>query len=362
MNRIGFIYTSFDEGGSLGSYLDTLVRKLGEKNEFQPVILYSGSHINNPPIPSSVEFHQMENDNIIPDWNRYIQENYIDLVHLNGIPTFGQIPAFLSSCPVVATVHGTAHWINLPPDVIYSRKFRLRMRISDRFARSTIDGILAISPHVRDVLIDKAGYPPNKIKVAYEGVNQRFYSEDQYSQTTDIPENYIFHVSRYQKRKNVASLIRSLKFIPDERDIDLVIAGKGWQSHCNSLVEKEGLIQKVHFEGYVSQDRLIRLYDNGLCFALPSLHEGFGIPLVEAMARGTPVIASDRSAIPQITGEAAILIKNPHNLEEISMKLDRMISDSSLRSQLISLGKKRAKRFTWENHIQKVTSFYERYL
>ncbi len=243
---------------------------------------------------------------------------------------------------------------------------RRYLRLSTKWGVGTASQLIAISNTTRDDLIRYIGAPPAKISVVHHGVSSRFRpveDQDLIAATQakyGITRPYFLYVGTIQPRKNLARLIEayaqalqianphleSLTVSPQ-----LVIAGKrGWltgeiERQATQLFGPDS--PSVRFTGYIADEDLPALLSGALAFVFPSLYEGFGMPILEAMACGTPVLASATSALPEIAGDAALLI-DPEDTAAIADGLARLASDAALRDDLRARGLARAGQFTWE--------------
>ena len=166
-------------------------------------------------------------------------------------------------------------------------------------------------------------------------------------------ENIVLFVGAIQKRKNVARLIQAFAAIPEGWRLVLVGAQEGYQA-SKELSGARG----VEVLGYVSAIELASLYKRARIFAFPSLDEGFGIPVLEAMASGVPVITSNCSALPEVAGDAAMLV-DPHEVDAISSALERLATDADLRVDLARRGRDRASTFPWEAAVELTWRVYD---
>jgi alpha-1,3-rhamnosyl/mannosyltransferase len=165
-----------------------------------------------------------------------------------------------------------------------------------------------------------------------------------------LPERYLFAVSTVEPRKNLVTLLdaysRLKKQLGDECPPLVIVGRKGW--NCDDILgymaELDGL---VRFPGHVSDEELVALYQMATCLVFPSLYEGFGLPVVEAMMAGCPVISSNTSSLPEVAGPAALLV-DPLDAEEITTAMSRVLHDENLRLQMIQDGREWVSRFSWE--------------
>lgn len=212
----------------------------------------------------------------------------------------------------------------------------------------------------------------NKIIVVYWGVDQLFLSDTSIrvfelvsAQYKILNDKYFLFVGTLEARKNVERIVEAFNVLQkcagfNYTDLKLVIVGKPSISQFSdrskeikALVIKYELEQKVIFCGFVPDDQLVALYANALCLLFPSLYEGFGFPIIEGFAMGTPVITSNICSMPEVAGEAALLV-DPYSVADLENKMELMRGDSNLRSRLIACGKKRKEEFCWPATVNKI--------
>ncbi len=231
---------------------------------------------------------------------------------------------------------------------------RLELDLSTRWCLHAARRVIAISQVTRDDLVRHYGADPERIAVVHHGLGGAFRplnDPEQLAATRaryglDAP--YFLYVGAIQPRKNLARLIEAFaRAAPD--DTLLVIAGRrGWLSEPIVRRAAElGLAHRVRFPGYVPDADLPALLGGALAFVFPSLYEGFGLPVLEAMACGTPVLTSATSALPEVAGDAALLV-DPCDTDAIAAALNRLATDALLRADLRARGLERAAGFTWE--------------
>ncbi len=229
------------------------------------------------------------------------------------------------------------------------------------------DHVLADSLATRDDLIDLYKTPADKISVLYCGVEDVFRPITDPKALAAVRARYrlggapfVLAVSTLQPRKNYVRLLEALARMPDP-DLRLVFAGgKGWlYDSIFAAVERLGLRQRVTFAGFVDDADLPALYSAARILAYPSLYEGFGLPMLEAMACGTPVVASTASCLPEVAGDAALLI-DPYDVAALAEALTRAHADESLRATLIDLGRRRAAAFRWNDSAAQLLGLYQR--
>jgi glycosyltransferase involved in cell wall biosynthesis len=230
------------------------------------------------------------------------------------------------------------------------------------------DAVIADSRFTRDEAVELIGLPEEKVRVIPLGISRRFFkkvAENEVVRTKSlfgIDGDYFLFVGRGERRKNLSLLLSAFKMFLDKTgfNLHLVVAGEHdrWRDEIQGELNRLSLSANVSLLGYVAEPRLTPLYAGALALVYPSLYEGFGLPLLEAMAVGTPVIASDTSSIPEITGSAAFLIP-PDDRGALAEAMAKLLSDPELRKDLIAKGRKQAKRFSWTSTAKKTLSLYK---
>ncbi len=210
------------------------------------------------------------------------------------------------------------------------------------------------------------GVPHAKSTIIYSGSGNDFYRRDAAEiaamrQRLDLPPRYLLNVGTVQPRKNVERLIAAYASVRElAADTPLVIAGKrGWLAEpIYAAVERFGLHEQVRFLDFVSDDDLPRLYSGALALAYPSLYEGFGVPICEAQACGTLTITSAVSSMPEIAGDAALLV-DPHSVASIAHALRRALTEPELQAWAKAAGPRQAAHFVWANTGLGILDLYE---
>lgn len=230
----------------------------------------------------------------------------------------------------------------------------------------TADAVIADSHCTKQDALQLYRLPADRVRVVHLGVDARFKPIDIISASSveecyQLPGRFILAVSTIEPRKNLLVLLEAYQALRQRHpDIQLVIAGKrGWHSEpFFERLQALGLSDAVRLLGFVPDGDLPALYSLAEVFAFPSLYEGFGLPVLEAMACGTPVICSNTSSLPEVAGEAALQIA-PADVQEWARALEQIVSDSALRASLRERGLKQAARFTWENTARQTYSIYQ---
>ncbi|MGI9074159.1 MAG: glycosyltransferase family 4 protein [Bryobacteraceae bacterium] len=244
-----------------------------------------------------------------------------------------------------------------------SPEFRTRFTKQAWRAAANSDLIIAVSEFTANQISSLLQFDSSRIRVVPHGVREPVAGSG--SQR----ENLILFVGALQIRKNVIRLIEAFERLSGhgqdrelpEKSWRLVLAGapSGYQAdRILDRIEKSTCRGRIEIAGYVSQSELENLYSRAAIFALPSLDEGFGIPVLEAMAHGVPVLTSNRSALVEVAGNAALLV-DPYDVEELECALERLMNDLELRAELSDLGRARAKCYTWDRAVQATYSIYQ---
>jgi glycosyltransferase involved in cell wall biosynthesis len=238
--------------------------------------------------------------------------------------------------------HGLS-WKRVPE--AFSLKFRLwyDFIIPKVLKRASL--ILTVSEFCKGELIEEYKISEDKIKVLYPGISEVF------KPLNIEKKNFILFVGNLQPYKNLQALIKAFCILKDRGyDIELWLAGSEDKRIFRDFYfgeVKESLQKDIKFLGFKDDEELVRLYNQAICLVLPSLYETFGLPVVEAMSCGCPVVVSDLPVFKEIVGDSAIYV-NPHDPEEIAFYLGEIISSESQRKVLAQKGMERVKRFNWE--------------
>ncbi len=231
------------------------------------------------------------------------------------------------------------------------------------------DFIIAVSRTTRSDLLEVYGFDKERVCVIQHGVEETFRpitdsgSVEALRRRYKLPEKFILCVGTLEPRKNHVRLIQAFQLMC-ERNTDkyrLVVCGKkGWMyDEIFALAETSRSKETVMFTGYVPDEEMPYLYNLASVVAYPSLYEGFGLPVVEAMACGRPVLTSNRGAMADVAGDSALLV-NPEDVNDMAEGLYRLISDDELRERLKLAGRKRASTFTWEKAARATLDVYDR--
>jgi glycosyltransferase involved in cell wall biosynthesis len=291
-----------------------------------------------------------------------LRRHPVDLLHVQ----FTAPP--MAPCPLVVSIHDLS-FEHLPET--FTRRGRTQLRFTVRRTARNAAQIITISESSRRDIIGTYGIMPERVTVTPLAAPSHFAPVLDTARLASIREqygirgDYILGVGSIQPRKNLVRLIdsyaRLLASRGEERLPQLVLVGKKAWLFGETLraVEDRGLADNIIFTGYVPESDLPALYSGALCFVYPSYFEGFGLPPLEAMQCGTPVITGNRTSLPEVVGDAAITV-DPFNVEEIGAALSRLIDSSELRSTLRAKGLVHARKFNWRETAKLTLVVYEK--
>ncbi len=240
-----------------------------------------------------------------------------------------------------------------------------RVRLFERHFYKRIDQpehYITISEFVRQEIIETFNIPPEKVTAIPLGVNSRFSKKESslvsnYLQEKGLPEKYILTVGTHEPRKNIASLVRAMACTREKYTL-ISIGWPGWlNTEFHQTIQKLNLQDRVICLGHIPDDELVLLYNGAKVMVYPSLYEGFGLPILEAMACGCPVICSNTSSMPEVAGNAAILV-TPEDELALAEAIDQVMEDEKLSQQLIESGYLRSSEFSWNNTAQRTVSIF----
>jgi glycosyltransferase involved in cell wall biosynthesis len=229
-----------------------------------------------------------------------------------------------------------------------------------------VEKIITISDFSKSRILATTNISEDSIVVIPNGVNNAFFKSKQYSidqvrNKLKLPSNnYVLSLGSIEPRKNLSTLFKAWEILSNKisDDIWLVVAGGPGSNAIFKDVNFNKIPNRIYFAGHVSDDYLPSLYANSLFFAYLSSYEGFGLPPLEAMAAGSPVITGNLTSLPEVVGSAGILV-NPFDVEEISEKMLELVNSHELRIDLIDKGQKQARNFSWEKTAKKTMAVFE---
>ncbi|HVN53912.1 MAG TPA: glycosyltransferase family 1 protein [Anaerolineaceae bacterium] len=363
--RIGFdrTFAEINQAGT-GIYVDSLARALVNRADNDTVRFFSAGQFRDLSKPKTLRTRM---DTLYRDliWMHLIlpiqaRKTYIDLLHMpaNLCPIY-------SPCPVVLTILDTIIYQNPNNFPLWQRNYFLAL--GPHSARNAAH-IITISESSKADIVKTFGISPEKITSIPIAVSPEFRILDE-SHIKNVKlkfglNRFILTVGAIEPRKNLLRLMQAFNMIRNNYpDIVLVHAGpRGWHmDHLMPYIEQQGLSSSVRFIGRVPLSELVGLYNAATLFAYPSLYEGFGLPVLEAMSCGCPVITSNVSSMPEIAGGSTILI-DPLQTEEIAGAIQSLISKPDLREILRQKGLQRANCFSWSQCANETIEVYQKVL
>ncbi len=350
----------------IGRYVINLVKALRELNPPEEFVVFQSrkdrTPLAAPPFRTSYlwtpSHHRLEQITLPLE----LWPHRLTLLHS---PDF--IPPFHFSGLSVITVHDLAFLIY--PQILTKDSIRYYGQIEEAVERA--DHIIAVSKWTKKDLIEQLGVPEAKITVIYEAAEEIYHpidpqeAKNKVRELFGLDERFILFVSTIEPRKNVPTLLKAFKIIRERcrEDVKLVLVGKkGWLSErVFQMVDELNLHRDVLFLGFLPSEKLLYLYNTASLLVLPSLYEGFGLPILEAMACGLPVVASGVASIPEVTGSAALLV-DPEDEEALAAAIRRILKEPEVARELREKGLKRASLFSWKKTAEQTLQVYRKVL
>lgn len=356
-------------GTGIGTYTRNIVKELLSIEESYDnfySLYWSGLHFeqyktnNSKLIFSSRKHHSFFEEQYIP---ASLARDAIDIYHVpqNGIGLSSNIP-----CKTVVTIHDLIPY-TLPETVGKSYLLKFLKEIPSII--SSTDGIITVSDFSKKDILRLFPINENKIFVTPLAADSMYckmdkeYCSNYVKNKYNITGNFILYIGGFSKRKNVGTLIKAFKAAKEDfnKEHKLVIVGEDRDDlpKLKDMVKLLGLEASVIFTGFIKNIELPIFYNASEIFVYPSLYEGFGLPPLEAMSCGIPVITSKVSSIPEVVGDCGILI-NPENIESLRDALSTLVNNESLKVKYSALGLERSKLFTWKETARKTLEVYKK--
>ncbi|MBL7085956.1 MAG: glycosyltransferase family 4 protein [Candidatus Cloacimonetes bacterium] len=350
----------------IGNYVVNIITKLAKLDKKNKYIIYTSK--------KNADFFQSDNINFnVKDigffsknrmlrifWEQFLLpisliKNNVDLLHSPGF-----VCPIIKTCKSVITIHDMTFFSHPKVHTWFKRiYFPIMIYLSSKVCNK----IISVSNYTTNETKKYLKISGQKIITIHESFNESLlqvkdYKENSYNKYS-IDSDYLLFVGTLEPRKNIKSIILSLDKIKNQ-NIKLVIVGKkGWMyKEMFSLIQNLKLENRIIFTGYVPDNELGLLFENAKIFIYPSLFEGFGIPILEAMYFNCPVITSNLSSMPEVAGKAAVLV-DPYNISELVDAINNILSSKGYRQKLIQEGRKNIKKFSWEKTAKKTLKVYE---
>ncbi len=352
-----------EERSGVEHYVVNLARALARLADSPEIIAYSDRPVSDPELaallagpPFSARVVRAPRGWLQVALPLHLRRDRVSLAHFPSTV----LPRLLP-CPAVVTVHDLA-WKRFPET--YDPADLKMQEEALRSARRAAHVLAVSEATARD--LREEGIAGERITVTPLGVSPRFSPEgprltpDAFPGAERLADGYLLSTAGLRPRKNLGRLLEAYRQVRAQLPAPPLVLAGGMTEHGRELqarAERLGISEHVLFPGYVSDDVLAALYRGAAAFAYPSLYEGFGLPVLEAMASGVPVLTSNVSGTAEVAGEAALLV-NPEDSEEIAGALARLLTDDSLRRDLRARGLARAREFTWERTARETVAVY----
>jgi len=288
-----------------------------------------------------------------------VVRNETDIVHIPN-QNFTRFTLFRRN-PYIVTVHDLVRfYIRFDPETV---RERIWLKL-DVIGVKRATHIIAVSQHTKNDLIKYMKIPESRITVIYNGLDRSIYKPyDVKLRLLDKP--YILYVGSERPRKNLGRLFEAFAILKrDFPDLKLLKVGPvgrydTYRIDSERKLTRLRITRDVAFVDYVSEQDLVSYYSSAELLAYPSLYEGFGLPPLEAMACGCPVVASNASSIPEVVGEAGILV-DPYNVQALAEAMKQVLTDSRLKQAMVKKGFEQSKKFSWEKAAEQTRQVYEK--
>ncbi len=281
---------------------------------------------------------------------KILKKENCDIVHF---PHFN-VP-ILYRRPYTVTIHDLTLSI-YPGHKMTKWYHRLAYHLTIKNATKKAKRVIAVSQNTKNDIVDHLHIPEEKIEVIYNGISDKFTLIEDPAITEKtlkkykITKQFLLYTGVWRSHKNLPRLIEAFAILRKNVDLQLVITGKPDPHYpeVKDTVVKYDLQNDVIFTDLVEEDELIHLYNAAHTYVFPSLYEGFGFPPLESMKCGTPVVASNRSSIPEVCGQENAIFFDPESPQDIANKIESLYKDADLQAELVEKGHRRASEFTWE--------------
>ena len=296
--------------------------------------------------------------------SKILKKHNFDIIHYSPLSIFA--PVWGIKAKKTATVHGIEERL-FPKGYSFIQRFH-DCNIQPIYMRA-MDGIATVSETGRQWFISHYRIKADSIVVTTNGLSDVYkILPENKKNLTDFPlinRAFVMHISNCSARKNPETVIKGFaSFIKNTgKDYLLVCAGKGWDNqNIRNLASAEGIEDLFITPGFISEDAAVRLLNKAEAFVFPSWAEGFGMPNVEAMACGCPVITSHIFAIPEVVGDAAIIISKPDAVEEVALALEHITGNAETKKALVKRGLKQCKKYNWNDSAEIILGLWKRIL
>jgi glycosyltransferase involved in cell wall biosynthesis len=362
--RIGIDIRKLDDFG-IGTYIRNLLVHIAKKDTQNSYILFY------PPYHKPFNLPGQNFSKVIEQAGKYslrelihlpfqMQRYKLDLFHA---PHYTLPP--LRPCRAIVTIHDLIH-LRFPQYLPSSGAYYY-VKLMLFLAARTAEKIITVSQSSKKDIVDILKVSPDKVEVIYNGLGSDFKPVKKTTETQQVLDKfgitrpYILYVGSFRTHKNLKTLLEAYALLKTQQGFEyqMVLVGDGGKSktELQRLIMTRGWQNKVIITEFIPSDTLSIFYSSADVFVFPSLYEGFGLPPLEAMACGAPVIVSNRSSLPEIVGKAGVLV-DPESPQQMAESMRNVLSDKNLQATLTKRGLEQAQRFSWEKAAQKTLEVY----
>jgi len=370
-------FLTHPQAGGFKTYTEGLVSALAELETSHEFVLYTDRPAGGSPLPARGNITVRVVRGALPAfgmaWREQIglvraaKDDRLDVLHAPSLTA----PLGLG-CPSVVTIHDML-WLVPPAQASRlsgkRRLMRAYYRLVPRLAARRAAAVLTVSEASRRSIVERLGIPSERIVVTYEAAKPSFSCVDRGEAAARVRQKYglsssfVLALGSADPRKNLPALLEAYARLPQplmrRHVLGIVWTHRYLAQELTERAARLGIADRVHYLENVADDDLAQLYNAAEVFVFPSLQEGFGLPAVEAMACGTPVIASDNSSLPEVVGDAGVLV-DAREPAAIADALERLLNDEAQRSALGRKGIERAAMFSWRRCAEETMTVYER--
>ena len=347
-------------------YIYHLLQNLAPTSEFDYTVFLGDQHAREHFRPMTIDPSRLPTHQPIVRiaWEQFVQPFAVRRAHIDLLHALAFAGPLAISIPWIVTVYDLS-FVRYPQSFNALNRIYLNWAVRNSLRRA--NRVIAISESTRRDLVATFGADPARIAVVYCGVDPSFAPAQNQTELESfrarrrVPERFILHVGTIEPRNNIARLVRALARAKRAARLPhrlVLIGARGWKyAEVDAVIEQEGMQEDVVFAGYAPPDELPLWYRAADVFAYPSRYEGFGLPPLEALASGTPVVASNAASLPEVVGDAALLVA-PDDEAALADALVRAATDAALREQMIARGLAQAAKFSWARAARETADIY----
>ena len=358
--KIGFdAKRAFNNKSGLGNYSRNLIRSIIKNNPLEDYFLFN-SEASRYKLQDFLEkrsnIHLVEPQSFwgkeFPGWWRSYgitkNANQLNLDLYHGLSNEIPLNSHLMKAKKLITVHDLI-FMRFPE--FYNAADRKMYTIKTKKSCALADGIVAVSEQTKNDLIEFLDVPKEKIHVIYQTCDENFFHDNEYTTNDNspeklLPDNYILYVGTIEQRKNLLALVRAIHELDKTMQVTLVVVGKetSYSKEVSAYVERFGLERRVVFMKSVNNALMPLIYRKAKAFIYPSIYEGFGIPIIEALVSKVPVITTRGGCFPEAAGPGSVFV-DPDNAEELADAIRLVLTDEAKRKEMIATGYAYAQQF-----------------